>query len=258
MKYYIVDAFTKEMFKGNPAAVCIPEKELSKETMQNIAAEFNLSETAFIKKNGNSYDLRWFTPEKEVDLCGHATLAGAFVINNFIDKKASEIEFNTLSGKLSVTKNDNMLNLNFPAKIPKKAEISPLMEKAIGTYIQEAHASARDLMLRLESVEQIKKLKPDFESVKKLGFFGVIVTAKGPDTDYVLRFFAPDASVPEDPATGSAHCTLIPYWSNRLHKDYMTSIQLSKRGGYFYCRNLQNRVQIGGYAVLYSEGDIKI
>lgn len=191
-------------------------------------------------------------------MCGHATLASAFVINSFIEKKADEIEFNTLSGKLNVTKNDKMFNLNFPARPPKKIEVLPIMEKAIETYIQEAHSSVRDLMLRVESEEQVLKLKPDIESLKKIGNAGIIVTSKGTDCDFVSRFFAPDYGLLEDPVTGSSHTVLIPYWADRLHKDYLTARQLSKRGGCLYCRNLQNRVIIGGYAVLYSEGEIKV
>ena len=257
MKYYIVDAFTDELFKGNPAGVCVLDKALDDKTMQSIAAENNLSETAFIKKNNNGYDLKWFTPETEIDLCGHATLAAAYVINNFIDKKAVEIAFNTLSGELKVVKNDKMYDVNLPASNIKKVEVHPLMEKAIGTFVVEAYA-ARDLMLRLESEEQLKKLKPNTDLLKETGYLGIIATTKGSEADFVSRFFAPNAGIAEDPVTGSSHCMLIPYWSEKLHKTYMVSKQLSSRGGTVYCRYLGNNVLISGNAVLYLEGNINI
>lgn len=258
MKYYIVDAFAEELFKGNPAAVCILDKSIGDKLMQKIAAENNLSETAFVKKNGQEYDLRWFTPAIEVDLCGHATLASAFVINNFIDKKAETFQFTTLSGKITVKKDDKLFNMNFPARIPKKIEILPAMEKAIGTYIQEAYSSTRDLLLRLESEEQIKKLKPDLKLITELQYFGVIATAKASNADFVSRFFAPKTGIPEDPVTGSSHCVLIPYWADKLHKDTLKAYQASERGGFLHCRNLHDRVIIGGNAVLYAEGEIKV
>lgn len=258
MKYYIVDAFTENLFQGNPAGVCLLGKWLDDSVMQNIAAENNLAETAFIVKNGNAYDLRWFTPDVEMDLCGHATLASAFIITNFVDKKANKLNFRTLSGLLTVTKKDALYEMDFPSRKPKQVECLPAMSEAIGTEVLEAHLS-RDLLLLVETEEQVRNLKPNFELMKTIpDSFAVIVTAKGDNADFVSRFFAPNAGVPEDPVTGSSHCTLIPFWAEKLGKDKLVAHQLSKRGGRLYCENVGNRVKIAGYATLYLEGNILI
>jgi len=256
MKYYIVDAFSEKLFSGNQAGVCLLDEWLADETMQNIAAENNLAETAFVVKRDGYYDLRWFTPKFEIDLCGHATLASAFVVTNFLDVGISEIDFHTKSGVLSVKKIGDLFEMDFPARMPEQIEITSLMEHAVRVPILEAHMS-RDMLLLLDNEKQVKYLNPDMNMVAKLpDCLGLIVTAKGESVDFVSRFFAPNAGVPEDPVTGSAHSTLIPFWAERLGKDEMTAKQLSERGGTLYCKNCGDRVKISGYATLYLKGEI--
>lgn len=259
MKYYIVDAFTSEVFKGNPAAVCIIDKMSQWPDdiiMQNIAIENNLSETAFVIKNNDDYNLRWFTPENEIDLCGHATLAAAFVISNFVDNEKSIIKFNTVSGLLTVERNNDLYVMDFPSRKAEKVEIQPIYQEILGIRPIEAY-KARDLMLVFQNEHQIKNAKPDFNMIKKLNdILGIIITAKGQNSDFVSRFFTTIDGVPEDPVTGSSHCNLIPYWSERLEKSQMTALQLSKRGGVLYCEDLGERVKISGNAVLYAMGEI--
>lgn len=257
MRYYIVDAFTEEMFHGNPAGVCLLEHPLDATTMQCIAAENNLAETAFVVPKGNDFDLRWFTPEVEIDLCGHATLASAFVLSNFINTTLQTIRFHTLSGLLSVIRKNDLYEMDFPARKPFKTAVTPLMEEAFGVKVCEAH-TARDLMLLVENEETVKNLCPDFELIRKIqDYFAVIVTAKGDSADFVSRFFAPRAGIPEDPVTGSSHATLIPFWSQRLNKSTMLAKQLSRRGGILYGEDCGERVKISGKAVLYLQGTIQ-
>ena len=257
MKYYIVDAFTDTLFKGNQAGVCLLDEWLDDAVMQNIAAENNLAETAFIISRGDYYDLRWFTPEIEIDLCGHATLASAFIISNFADPTAVDMDFHTMSGILSVKKINDLYEMDFPARAPKQIQITPLMEEAIGTPVQGAYLS-RDMMLVLNSEQEVAACKPDLNLLAKLpDCLGVILTAKGDTIDFVSRFFAPNAGVPEDPVTGSSHSTLIPFWAEKLQKDTMVAKQLSKRGGTLLCEHRGDRVKIAGKAVLYLQGEIK-
>jgi len=256
MKYYVVDAFAERLFKGNPAGVCLPEEWPDDEVMKNIAFENNLSETAFIVKNEDSYDLRWFTPEIEIDLCGHATLASAFVISNFVDKDVEFMRFNSRSGVLTVTRKEDLYELDFPARKPRRIEVTEQMSRAIGANVLEAHQS-RDTLLLLEDERQVISLTPDLGLIKSLpDCFAIIVTAQGESVDFVSRFFAPGGGVPEDPVTGSAHCTLIPFWSERLGKTEMIAMQLSKRGGTLYCKDCGDRVKIAGKAALYLQGEI--
>lgn len=258
MQYYIVDAFSDRLFKGNQAGVCLLEEWLSDDLMQNIAAENNLAETAFVVRRENHYDLRWFTPEVEIDLCGHATLASAFIIVNFVDPDARAINFHTLSGILSVVKKDELYEMDFPARKPEPVEKTLLMQQAIGVPVQEAHLS-RDLLLLVENEQQVKTIQPNFELLKQLpDGFAVIVTAKGEQVDFVSRFFAPKAGIPEDPVTGSSHSTLIPFWSEKLNKSEMVARQLSKRGGTLFCKNDGERVKIAGKAALYLQGTINV
>lgn len=254
-KYYMVDAFTDTVFKGNQAGVCLVEDELDTETMQNIAAENNLSETAFIVKRQGFYDLRWFTPEVEIDLCGHATLASAFVITNFTDDDSPEIRFETLSGTLTVRKEEDLYVMDFPARKPRPIPVTPQMEKAIGMPALEAHLS-RDLLLVVDNEQAVRGVTPDYDLIRQMDCFAVIVTAAGDNVDFVSRFFAPGAGVPEDPVTGSAHATLIPFWAERLGKNKMTARQLSKRGGTLFCEHCGDRVKIAGKAALYLSGMI--
>ena len=257
MKYFIVDAFTDTLFKGNPAGVCILEDELDVITMQNIAAENNLSETAFAFKKGDNYSLRWFTPITEIDLCGHATLGTAYVISNFIDTSAVEMRFETKSGMLTVIKNDDLFELDFPSHKAGKCEVTKLMEQSIGCPVNEAYVS-RDLMLVLDDEQQVLNLTPDLSLIAQIAEHGVIVTAKGESVDFVSRFFAPNVGVNEDPVTGSIHTTLIPFWAQRLTKKNLISLQLSKRSGTLYCEDCGDRVKIAGKAVLYLKGELFI
>lgn len=258
MKYYVVDSFTEKIFSGNPAGVCLLETPLDEKTMQNIAAENNLAETAFAvrSKNGDNFDLRWFTPEVEIDLCGHATLASAFVISNFLDTGRKEMRFNTKSGELTVVRKGALYEMDFPAWEPEPVEITQLMRDAISVEISEAHLS-RDLLLVVNSEEDLKNLTPDFDLLRTIpGCFAVIATAKGDDADFVSRCFAPNAGIPEDPVTGSSHSELIPFWAKRLNKKIMTARQLSRRGGILYCEDCGKRVKIAGKAALYMTGEI--
>lgn len=254
---YQIDAFTNEQFKGNPAAVCPLENWLDKEIMQKIAGENNLSETAFFVKKGQDYELKWFTPETEVDLCGHATLAAAFVIFTYLEPALSEIRFHTKSGVLFVKKEDTMLSLVFPSREGIRCEPPLELIEGLGRQPLEVYAS-RDYLVVFETEEDILNLKLDFEKLKQLDKFGIIVTACGNEVDFVSRFFAPNEGINEDPVTGSAHCTLIPYWSHQLKKEILTAKQVSSRGGTLYCENLGDKVKISGEAVIYMEGYITI
>ena len=254
---YHVDAFSSKVFGGNPAAVCLMESWPANDVLLNIAAENNLSETAFlVPKSKGCYDLRWFTPTVEVDLCGHATLASAFVIFSFIDSTLSSVDFQTASGVLSVTKSEDLLSMNFPSRKPEPTHKSPIISQAIGAEPLEVLKS-RDLLVVLKDEFIIRGLVPNYDKLKKIpDVFAVIVTAPGEKSDFVSRFFAPNAGIPEDPVTGSAHCTLIPYWAERLKKKHMHAFQLSKRGGELFCDYLGDRVRISGRAVLYAKGDL--
>ncbi|MDR0301596.1 MAG: PhzF family phenazine biosynthesis protein [Treponema sp.] len=262
MKYFVVDAFTDELFKGNPAGVCLLDKWADDSLLQSIAFENNLAETAFVVKNDSGYDLRWFTPETEIDLCGHATLASAFIITNFVDKNTHFTSFSTKSGILTVNfvKENELYEMDFPARKPVKTEINQIVQKAVNVQITEAYKS-RDLLLLVDTEEQVKNLEINFDILKTYkDCFAFIITApsSGSEYDFVSRFFAPNAGIMEDPVTGSSHSTLIPFWAERLNKNKLTAKQLSKRGGILYCENNEDRVKISGKAKLYLEGNIKI
>jgi PhzF family phenazine biosynthesis protein len=255
--FYQVDAFSSKIFGGNPAAVCPLESWPADETLQNIAAENNLSETAFfVQRSKARYKLRWFTPTVEVDLCGHATLASAFVIFSFIDTTLSSVAFETASGPLSVAKSGELLSLNFPSRKPVPAQVPPILSQALGTEPLEV-LKARDLLAVFKDESTIKGMAPDFDKLKQIrDVLGIIVTARGEKSDFVSRFFAPNAGVPEDPVTGSSHCTLIPFWADRLKKNQLHAFQLSKRGGELFCENAGDRVRISGNAALYAKGEL--
>lgn len=257
IRYYVADAFTDTLFGGNPAGVCLLEEWIDADLMQMIAAENNLAETAFVVKNDKDYDLRWFTPETEIDLCGHATLATAFILSRFADTGETTYRFHTKSGVLTVERKQDLFEMDFPSRMPKAVPLIPAMSEALGVSVLEAHRS-RDLLLLLENEQQVKELQPDMEKIKAIpGIFAVIATARGEGgTDFVSRFFAPGAGIPEDPVTGSSHSTLIPFWAERLGKKEMKARQLSKRGGVLYCCDAGERVKISGYARLYLEGVI--
>ncbi|UTR09998.1 PhzF family phenazine biosynthesis protein [Evansella sp. LMS18] len=254
---YQIDAFTNEQFKGNYAAVCPLEKWISDDLMQKIAAENNLPETSFFVKEGEGYGLRWFTPTGEIDLCGHATLASAFVIFTYLDKTASEISFSTKSGLLEVTKEDDLLTLLFPSRPGEKCDAPEELIKGLGKKPLEVYKS-RDYMAVFETEQDILNLNPDMSELKKLDAAGVIVTAKGTNADFVSRFFAPRLGIEEDPVTGSTHCTLVPYWKQQLGKNEFKAKQLSERGGKIYCTDLGDKIKLAGQAVTYLEGYITI
>jgi PhzF family phenazine biosynthesis protein len=256
MKYYVADAFTDTLFHGNPAGVCLPDKKISDAFMQHIASENNLAETAFLIREAGRWELKWFTPEVEMDLCGHATLAAAFVLMNYEEKNQTSISFETKSGTLTVTRNQDMYTMDFPSRKPALTATPALLEQALGCRVLETHLS-RDLLALVESEEAVKQLHPDLALLSKLDqAFAVIVTAPGRTCDFVSRFFAPNAGIPEDPVTGSAHSTLIPFWSERLSKTTMTARQLSPRGGVLYCQDAGDRVKISGKAVCYLMGNL--
>ena len=255
MKQYVVDAFTDEVFSGNPAAVCITKEWLSDDLMMNITRENNLSETAFAVKERDRYKLRWFTPGGEIDLCGHATLAAAFVIMNYYDTHLEEVAFDTLSGVLTVKKKQDLYEMDFPAYELKPKEVTSAMEDAIGARPVEAYMG-RDLLCIFESEDVVRGLSPDMEKLKALDGLLLQVTAKGREYDCVSRSFAPKLNVPEDPVCGSGHCHIVPYWAKKEGKDDIIACQASRRGGILYCGIEADRVKLAGKAALYSEAEL--
>jgi PhzF family phenazine biosynthesis protein len=254
--YFVVDAFASKLFRGNPAGICPLTKWLDDALMQNIAAENNLAETAFFVPRGDDYDLRWFTPTVEIDLCGHATLASAFILFSELGFRGDTVHFHSKSGRLAVSRNGNVLTLDFPSRPPGPCTVPEALVKGLGKEPSEI-LKARDYFAIFASAEDVRALQPDFGLLGTLDE-KVIVTAPGGDCDFVSRFFAPTAGVNEDPVTGSAHCTLIPYWAKRLGKKKLFARQLSKRGGELFCEDAGERVCIGGNAVLYSRGEIEL
>jgi len=253
---YQVDAFSGQVFAGNPAAVCPLESWLPDVQMQAIAAENNLAETAFFVRNGKGYKLRWFTPIVEVDLCGHATLATAFVILNDLAPGERSVAFETKSGTLTVTREGELYSLDFPARPPKPcAEVYPGLVAALGGKA-EAVLAADDYLVVYRTEEELRAVKPDMAALMNIDRFAVITTAPGREADFVSRFFAPAKGVPEDPVTGRAHCTLIPYWSERLGKKKLHAYQVSARGGELWCEDRGERVGISGQAARFFEGTI--
>lgn len=252
---YQVDAFTGSVFRGNPAAVCLLDAWLPDATLQNIAAENNLSETAFVVPRGDAYDLRWFTPTMEMDLCGHATLASAFVLFTEQNVSGSIVRFHSRSGMLTVTRVDAMFTLDFPSRPAIRCPEPEALLRGLGAK-PACVLKSRDFLAVFATEAEVHALRPDFAMLKTLEGVGTIATAPGNNCDFVSRFFAPAAGVDEDPVTGSAHCTLTPYWAERLGKNKLTARQISRRGGELVCELTGERVQIGGKAVLYLRGDI--
>ncbi len=251
-----VDAFTRRRFGGNPAAVCLTKEWLPETTMQAIAAENNLAETAFVVPGGAGYVIRWFTPTVEVALCGHATLASAYVLFEYAGHSAAAVEFDCKSGALRVTREaDGRLCLDFPSIPMPRCQPHERLIDGLGVRPLEVLA-AMDYMVVLESEDDVRSLQPDMAVLARLDRRGVIVTAKGGEADFVSRFFAPAAGIPEDPVTGSAHCALTPYWSRRLGKRAMRALQVSPRGGELWVEDRGDRVLIAGYAVPYLKGTI--
>lgn len=258
LSIYQVDAFTSRLFGGNPAAVVPLQEWLSDEQMQKIAMENNLSETAFFVPEGNDFNLRWFTPTTEVDLCGHATLATAHVLFNEMNYEKDEIIFQTKSGLLRVQKDGSRLMMNFPAAEVQKTKAPAKLYEALGINAPADVFKSDDLMVVLNSEKEVTDLQPDFKMLKNIETRGVIVTAPGEEVDFVSRFFAPKVGVNEDPVTGSAHTKLIPYWSKRLAKKELWARQISKRGGELIGRVNNGRVEIIGNAITYLKGEIYI
>ena len=255
---YYVDAFTDKLFSGNPAAVIFSQIK-DEQLMQKIAAENNLSETAFIREENGIFYIRWFAPLCEIDLCGHATLASAFIFFKYIKPESSLFEVHSQkNGILKVTKKNNLLVLDFPKDSLSKYNEFSSIEEIINTNPIELYKGRDDVLAIVESEDSVRSLDINFELLNKINARGLIVSARGTKSDFVSRFFAPSAGVNEDPVTGSAHTTLIPYWSNKLGKTSMHAEQLSERGGVLYCEDKNDRVLIGGNAIEYLKGEINI
>jgi PhzF family phenazine biosynthesis protein len=254
---YQVDAFTNELFRGNPAAVCPLQDWLPESLMQRIALENNLSETAFFVPKGDQYAIRWFTPAVEVKLCGHATLATAYAIFRFLRPEADCVSFESKSGVLGVTRSGDMITLDFPADTVTRTPPLEELAHALGGWPLEFLKGRTDYFLVYGSEQDIADMKPDFTTLAHVPARGIIVTAKGSESDFVSRFFAPQSGVPEDPVTGSAHTSLTPYWAARLGKKDLTAIQLSARRGWLKCTLAGERVRISGQARLYLTGEIE-
>jgi len=257
IKIFQVDAFTHELFGGNPAAVCPLNHWLDAQLMQKIAMENAVAETAFIVPNGEGFDIRWFTPEVEMDLCGHATLAAAHVLKKHLDYEKPSVKFDSNSGPLSVVYKGDLIYLDFPSRKPVISTAPKQLLEAVSHAPIEVHQS-RDYVLVYDDEKTILDITFDKNTLDKINIDpgGVIVTAKGDEADFVSRFFTPQASIMEDPVTGSAHCSLIPFWSERLKKEALLAHQLSSRKGVLYCENRGERVTIAGRAVTYSSGEI--
>ena len=257
---YQIDAFSSRLFGGNPAAVCLLDEWLDDATLQAIAAENNLSETAYIVSlTSEQFELRWFTPTVEVQLCGHATLAGAHVLLRILNSSRTKVRFTTASGELTVSRDNELLSMDFPARKGVATPVLPQVTECLGKRPRELYQADDYLMAVYDSEDDIINLAPDLDRMLGLeDAHAIIVTAPGTTSDLVSRFFAPRLGVPEDPVTGSAHCTLAPYWSERLGKTKLHARQLSRRGGELFCEDKQDRIQLSGHAVLYSRGEIII
>ena len=257
IKQYVVDAFTDKVFKGNPAAVCVLAERLSDTLMQNIARENNLSETAFAIKSGDEYELRWFTPGGEIDLCGHATLGTAYVLLRYVETECDSISFQTKSGKLIVKKINDLYEMNMPAYQLISVPVTKEMEQAIGFCPSEAWLG-RDLVCVMDDEKQVVQARPDEKILKKLNGLLLHLTAKSTDYDCVTRSFAPKLNVSEDPVCGSGHCHVIPLWADKLKKTKLTAYQASARSGVLYCHMEHDRVILAGNATLYSKAEIYV
>jgi PhzF family phenazine biosynthesis protein len=256
---YQVDAFAENVFQGNPAAVVPLEDWIEEELMQKIANENNLSETAFFVKTDTGFHIRWFTPEYEIDLCGHATLGSAYIIKNFVEPHLAEIIFSTQKvGPLKAMAKDGMYTLDFPSRMPQPCTVPKQLLPSLGISTAVEILKSRDYFVVLPDEEAVKNIEPDLSIMKELDTIGVIVTAKGQLADVVSRCFYPGLGIPEDPVTGSAHCNIIPYWSEKLGKTKMFCKQLSARGGDLWCALEGDRVQMSGKAVLYLQGEINL
>jgi len=259
LEFHQIDAFSDQPFEGNPAMVYRLDAWLADDLMQRIAAEHNLSETAFVVRETAGWHIRWFTPAAEVPLCGHATLATAYVLFEVYNEPSDTLEFMSKSGALSVTRENGRLLLDFPAMPPSEVGVTVDVERALGMEVVDVLGAA-ELLVVLESEQAVRDCKPDMAAIARLPWPGVIITAKvdGQLYDFVSRYFAPAIGIPEDPVTGSTHCSLIPYWSARLNKFSMTAKQVSARGGKLFCRLEGDRVKIGGYATRVASGKLMV
>ena len=257
MKQFIVDAFTEKIFGGNPAAVCVVESFPPEELMLNIARENNLSETAFVMRDGKNFRLRWFTPATEIDLCGHATLATGFVILTQYEKNLPAVTFETLSGALTVERKGKLFEMNFPAYTPKKIPVTDAMSDAIGAKVLAAYLD-RDLLMILDSAATVETLQPDQSKLATLDGLIEAVTAADENFDCVSRVFAPKLAIAEDPVTGSTHCMIAPYWSTKLGKKKILARQASARGGILHCEICGDRVKVSGSAALFATAELNV
>jgi len=259
LKMYQVDAFAEKVFCGNPAAVVPMHSWPDDALMQSIAMENNLSETAFFVRTERGYHLRWFTPEYEIDLCGHATLASAYIIKNFVEPHIGEISFTTKhAGVLKAAAENGLYTLDFPSRMPKPVDAAEQLLPSLGISTAVEVLKSRDYFVVLPDEEAVKNIEPDLTLMKELDTIGVIVTAKGKSVDVVSRCFYPGLGIPEDPVTGSAHCNIIPYWSRKLNKTKLHCRQLSQRGGDLQCELDGDRVRMSGKCVLYMQGEIDV
>jgi len=255
LRMFQVDAFAVRPFEGNPAAVCPLEQWLPDELMQSIALENNLSETAFFIPRGDGYSIRWFTPATEVDLCGHATLASAHVLFEHLGHDGDRIQFDSRSGLLGVFREDGRIVLDFPARPPEPCATPPEIVEAFGVQPREC-LHAEDLVVILDDAGSVRDADPDLDTLLRLDYRGIIISAEGRDCDFVARFFGPAVGIPEDPVTGSAYTHLVPYWSDKTGRSSFHARQLSARGGELHCRLNNDRVLIAGSCVTFLEGTI--
>jgi len=259
LNIYQVDAFADKVFRGNPAAVIPLEDWIDEQLMQQIAMENNLSETAYVVKTDDGYHIRWFTPEYEIDLCGHATLASSYVIKNFLEPHLAEINFTTQkAGPLRAYAKEGKYTLDFPARIPQPCQVPDQLLKSVGVTTAVEVLRSRDYFIVLPNEDAVRNAEPDYTIMKELDTIGVIITAKGQSSDVVSRCFYPGAGIPEDPVTGSAHCNIVPYWSEKLNKTRLFCKQLSPRNGDLWCELREDRVLMTGDCVLFMRGEIDV
>jgi PhzF family phenazine biosynthesis protein len=254
---YIINAFTDGLFTGNPAAVCPLDTWIPDNTMQQIAAQNNLSETAFIVKDKDHFNIRWFTPTIEVPLCGHATLAAAYVLFYKLEHHQTYIQFQSKSGEIIVTRDGEILTLNFPTATLEDVPYPPILKNAFSYQAKSWTRNSTFFLIELNTEDEVRTIEPNLEVLNQVQAAGVIFTAKSTKVDFVSRVFAPQSGIDEDPVTGSAHCLLIPYWAQKLNKTTMIAKQLSKRGGLLFCTHADDRVLIGGKAELFLQGMIE-
>lgn len=255
---YYIDAFTNKLFRGNPAAVCVLSKWLSDDDLHSIAKENNLPATAFLVREVDKYNIRWFTPEYELDICGHGSLSAGYVIFNYLEPTWQKADLQSRIELLQVLRADDLITLNFPAKSIESTSL-PLLEQGLGLSPKEIYQHKNERCLAIYNTEEeVKSLQPDMQILKKLEHRGITATAPGKNIDFVSRTFYPQKTISEDPATGASHCLLAPYWSKRLNKTDLHALQISERGGEIFCQYLGDRVLISGKAVLYMQGFINI